>query len=725
MFFLLIVKIPKTYIRMKKYILFILVLYFSNISYSQLSWKWLHPKPQGNTLNYAKVFSAEEWIAVGNNGTFMSTTNSGVNWFISHNADGFKPDDYSFLWDAWFFNMTTGIVCGSTSQIWRTTNGGISFDSVSSNIGTGVDLKGIHFINTATGYIGCSNGDILKTTNSGTDWDRIITGSNAWIRNISAIDKRLYCPASQSLILTSFDEGETWFRDTVSNSPIVLFDVAFRDTLNGMVCGMNFAAYTSNAGASWQQCNGSLAPTSFQCVTYSNGNWYLTGNPKWIYKSSDNGVSWDSLNFLGHQYYSGVYNCLDIMGTNFFTCGDNGLLNASSNNGANWISFNYFGNRGYLIDIWCDNMSGKVIAVGTPGPTPFLISTNGGMNWIFSAGKGITTDVYSLSMLNSLTGFACGTFGKVFRTIDGGLTWDSLTSIENRIALGCADFIDVNTGFVCDLNGRIYKTINGGNSWILISEFYPQTDYKLDMLNAQTGWIAGGSGICRFTSNGGLNWIEQTSNTNSSIRDLQMIDTLTGFIAGYSGTLRKTTNGGINWDTITTPYNINYRSLSFVNSNTGYIAGEYGITARTSNGGQSWEIKNSGAGSLYSVYCKGYDSAFIAGAGSVVLEQFNSLTGGITWHNQVPEEFTLEQNYPNPFNPVTTIKFGLPKTARVTLKVYDILGREVSVLFNNAELNAGTVLYNFDATDLASGVYFYSLDVNDTKVDTKRMVVLK
>ena len=501
-----------------------MALYFSTVSYSQLSWKWMHPTPQGNSLNYVKLFSAEDWVAVGNFGTFMSTTNSGVNWSISHNADGFKPGDYSFLWDAWFFNMTTGIVCGSTSQIWRTTNGGISFDSISSNIGTGVDLKGIHFINTMTGYIGCSNGDILKTTDSGTNWFRIITGSYAWIRNIYAIDKRIYCPASQSLIITSFDGGESWFKDTVSIAPNVLYDVAFRDTLNGMVCGMNFAAITSDAGATWQQCNVTLAPSSFKSIVYRNNSWYLTGNPKWIYRSSNNGVTWDSLNILGQQCYSAALNCLDIMGENFLVCGDNGLINASSNSGANWESFNYLGNRGNLFDIWCDNMSGKVIAVGTPGPTPFLVSANGGMNWIFSSGKGITTDVYSLSMLNSLTGYACGTFGKVFRTTDGGFIWDSLTSIENRIALGCTDFINVNTGFVCDLNGRVYKTDNAGVNWILISEMYPQTDYKIDMLNAQTGWIAGGSGACRYTSKGGLNWTEQAANTNSSHRDLQMRD---------------------------------------------------------------------------------------------------------------------------------------------------------------------------------------------------------
>jgi len=166
-------------------------------------------------------------------------------------------------------------------------------------------------------------------------------------------------------------------------------------------------------------------------------------------------------------------------------------------------------------------------------------------------------------------------------------------------------------------------------------------------------------------------------------------------------------------------------SVSFTNMNTGYVAGASGYSYRTSNGGASWEIKNSGASSLNAVYAKGYDSAFVAGAGASIQKYYNGLVGGITWHNQVPEKYTLDQNYPNPFNPVTTIKFGLPKAAVVTLKVYDILGREVKILFNNMELNAGTVTYDFNGTEFASGVYFYSLIVNNNKIDTKKMVLVK
>ncbi len=79
--------------------------------------------------------------------------------------------------------------------------------------------------------------------------------------------------------------------------------------------------------------------------------------------------------------------------------------------------------------------------------------------------------------------------------------------------------------------------------------------------------------------------------------------------------------------------------------------------------------------------------------------------------NSVPEKYALEQNYPNPFNPLTVIRYELPSNSIVSLKIYDILGREVSSLLNNMELEEGQYETEFDANKFASGIYFYRLDV--------------
>lgn len=93
------------------------------------------------------------------------------------------------------------------------------------------------------------------------------------------------------------------------------------------------------------------------------------------------------------------------------------------------------------------------------------------------------------------------------------------------------------------------------------------------------------------------------------------------------------------------------------------------------------------------------------------------------YEDQIPKSYELSQNYPNPFNPVTNIKFALPKNSNVKLSVYDINGREIAVILNETK-QAGIYTFTFDASKLASGVYFYRLTANDFS-DVKRMILVK
>ena len=91
--------------------------------------------------------------------------------------------------------------------------------------------------------------------------------------------------------------------------------------------------------------------------------------------------------------------------------------------------------------------------------------------------------------------------------------------------------------------------------------------------------------------------------------------------------------------------------------------------------------------------------------------------------DEIPVTYHLSQNFPNPFNPATTIQYQLPKNGFVTLKIYDILGKEVADLVNDQKTQ-GRYSVNFDASRLASGVYIYQLLVNDY-VSSKKMLFLK
>jgi hypothetical protein len=97
---------------------------------------------------------------------------------------------------------------------------------------------------------------------------------------------------------------------------------------------------------------------------------------------------------------------------------------------------------------------------------------------------------------------------------------------------------------------------------------------------------------------------------------------------------------------------------------------------------------------------------------------------GITnFNSKIPEGFFLSQNYPNPFNPVTNIKFDLPKSGNVILKVYNAEGREVTTLVNEY-MQAGSYTTDFDGTKIASGLYFYTIQTAGF-VETKKMILIK
>jgi len=106
----------------------------------------------------------------------------------------------------------------------------------------------------------------------------------------------------------------------------------------------------------------------------------------------------------------------------------------------------------------------------------------------------------------------------------------------------------------------------------------------------------------------------------------------------------------------------------------------------------------------------------VTGCGPILVGNANNTT-------VLPEKYSLFQNYPNPFNPVTKISYAIPKSGLVTLRVYDILGREVATLVNEVK-TAGNFTVDFNASNFSSGAYFYRLESNGF-VDTKKMMVIK
>jgi hypothetical protein len=147
---------------------------------------------------------------------------------------------------------------------------------------------------------------------------------------------------------------------------------------------------------------------------------------------------------------------------------------------------------------------------------------------------------------------------------------------------------------------------------------------------------------------------------------------------------------------------------------------------KTTDGGDNWFLENipmsSGLGSIYLV---DGNNGWASGGNGTILHTTNA---GVTFIEEekfevVPTNLTLSQNYPNPFNPSTSFTYSIPEEAAITIKVFDITGKEIETLVNE-EKPAGTYEITWYAENLPSGVYFYQIRAG-AFVETKKMILLK
>ena len=153
------------------------------------------------------------------------------------------------------------------------------------------------------------------------------------------------------------------------------------------------------------------------------------------------------------------------------------------------------------------------------------------------------------------------------------------------------------------------------------------------------------------------------------------------------------------------------------------------VATVATDGGFTWNHQFSDVATNYlvSAYFTDRENGWIVGEGGTIL---HTTDGGGPVTNvkdeeiNKPQTFLLSQNYPNPFNPTTTIKWQIPKASLVTIKIYDVLGREKETVIDEyQEAGQYSILYIVNST-LSSGVYFYQLKVGNY-IQTKKMILLK
>jgi hypothetical protein len=189
-------------------------------------------------------------------------------------------------------------------------------------------------------------------------------------------------------------------------------------------------------------------------------------------------------------------------------------------------------------------------------------------------------------------------------------------------------------------------------------------------------------------------------NVNTGTKD----SLLTSFSNFYPDALRPVNSGQV-------LYGFDGRTTSDSAVSVGYIGANYNNATLTADPRYIRSTTSDPAGGFNRVF-----RGLLLYVGGII-------TGTVNNTAQIPNAYQLSQNFPNPFNPVTKINYSLPKSGFVTLKIFDVLGRQVATLINENK-NSGSYSVEFNGAKLSSGIYFYKLQVNDF-TEVKRMMLVK
>jgi len=408
-------------------------------------------------------------------------------------------------------------------------------------------------------------------------------------------------------------------------------------------------------------------------------------------------------------------------------------------------------------------------------------STNGGLNWAQS-NTGLTNItvqslVISKSNPNVLycgTG-AVGAGAGMYITTNAGVNWTQINSgiVEAQIGIQAIAIDPLNpaVAYIAVFDGLsdaiqgLYKTTNSGTTWVPantgIGAVKNMLSIVINPLNNNVVYCGTSFGVLTQmgpvhiykSNNAATSWTDMSSGLPPLATDLDPVRSMSmsnvdtsRILAGLfqnviTGGAFLTTNGGTTWvrksNGIPNVVGVQLRCVLIrPGSTTEFYAGLDNVTTsgvyRTTDAGTTWTAFN--GGSILAtcvvralVFRTTPDSTLFAGVAGAVAQGGHEysfpLVGINDPHTGIPAEYGLSQNYPNPFNPATVINYALPKASFVTLKIYDVSGREVSTLVSE-EKSAGYYDVSFTANGLASGVYFYQLTAGSF-TQTKKLNLVK
>jgi len=649
------------------------------------------------------------------------------------------------------------------------------FESTDLSTGGDAGLKGIYKTTDAgASWIQLTSPPKITSTDS-----MSYLKNQGWYDNVIAVDpnnsSNLYVGGVD--MMKSTDGGASWSQLTYWHpyygTPVVHADhhaiVFDKNNANTIIEGNDGGIYkTTNGGTSWTNLNNGLQITQFYGgAVYKTGTTYFGGtqdNGHLKYNGSgtgwaevyggDGGYSAQDQSNSSVAYEEYVYLAISKTtdgGASWNTC-TTGLSDANS--GSNCLFIAPFA------------MNPENSAVLLAGSTSVWVTGNSAGSWtqssnVLSSGAKVSAVAVVNAAANYL-GFAGTTDGKIFKCTNldpssGIDTWTDITPSGNNGGYVRRVVVDLNN------KNKIYATYGGyntsgtlasrhvwcstnqGSSWTDISGNLPNVPVHslvINPISSSTLYVGTETGVYS-TTNGGSSWLSFNSGMPSFVPTDELV------IQGSTQVLFAFTHGRGAWAGAGSPLPVELSSFTIASQQSNPVLrwrtetefNNYGFdierapSPKDGNADAAGEFKKigfvQGAGTRSAPTEYTFTDVNVpAGKYMYRLKQIDN-DGSFQFSESIeatvsstPSTFALLQNFPNPFNPTTMIQFSVPVDGRAVLKIYNTLGQEVSTLFND---NASAGIYHqvqFNASNLASGIYFAQLEFAG-KMQLKKMLLLK
>ncbi len=682
-------------------------------------------------------------IAVGDNGLVFRSSNGGNSWSQNtYGSESFKSvtsvNDYVWISatngklfktfksvspinefqltttktmnSIYFVNDQLGFVCGDDGLLFRTTDGGNFWAAFNSGISLTTDLKSVHFKDADNGVAVGEAGSVYITSNSGVTWTSLNSGTTRNFLKAKYLIDGIVISGEWGTLLTRV--GVNWNSIPVRNITDIT-GITGTSLNNLRICGGGgFIRNNLNGSTNFFNFEKNPMFANLVDIVYYNENigFAVSSLNKAIIRTTNGGQTWSlpsgtsvSMNWqLKLAASNGIGNNLCPHPTNrnavFVVYGLN--VYRSWNRGDNWtqVATITSGSRAHSFYVSPVDTNIWVAAVAGSPTDAVMRSTNYGQTWTTVIARNFSTygqplemdqnnpSVFYFAPDGSSTGF--------FKSTDNGATFNNISMGTNPFTSPCdiiVEWDNSNIMFIGDDGADIHKTTNGGVTWFTVK---PNSSSEIpSMCNSVFN-----TDICYATT-----WSGQD--------------------------VYKTVNKGDNWNIINNTGFSGWGSDLCREDPDYVITGSYGANATfTSNGGTNWtQISTglSGVGAGMLVVDRGL-ALNMQTSGMYKLNITYSVLTNISetfYSTNIPSSLNLHQNFPNPFNPSTKIRFDLPFSSDVNLSVYDYLGREVTQLINGMK-QAGSYEIDFNASNMASGIYFYKLSTNSSVI-TKKMMLVK